>query len=193
VHRILLTARFFKPVSFGYNTRTANGHPYWPAKPVTSSDSVAPTNHHQYLIVALSEFYESTIVGVSASFGFSGYSCDPEEITACLQIKPAEVMIKGEPRTVRGGRTIETFQSSWTIESPSESKDINVHLRQLLSSIPTSQLPFPRKFGPPSFSVSWKGNYLYAGSGPFYESDVLIGIAKLGAMLWHDIYQIDDD
>jgi len=32
---------------------------------------------------------------------------------------------------------------------------------------------------------------LYAGSGPFYESDVLKGIACFDAELYHDIYQID--
>jgi len=39
--------------------------------------------------------------------------------------------------------------------------------------------------------VLWKGNYLYAGSGPFYETDVLKGIACFDAELYHDIYQID--
>jgi hypothetical protein len=39
----------------------------------------------------------------------------------------------------------------------------------------------------------WEGNYLYAGSGPFYEADVIAGIATLGADLWQDIYQIDED
>jgi hypothetical protein len=143
--------------------------------------------------VTLSEFYESTIVGVSASFGFSGFSCEPEEITAFLQIEPSEVMVKGEARPIRGGLTIRTVESSWYVESTEDSKDVNVHLRHLLSRIPTGNLPFPEQFGPPSFSVLWKGNYLYAGSGPFYESDVLIGIARLNAMLWHDIYQIDED
>ncbi len=37
----------------------------------------------------------------------------------------------------------------------------------------------------------WKGNYLYAGSGPFYESDVLKGIARFDSDLYQDIYQID--
>lgn len=141
----------------------------------------------------LSEFYESTIVFVSASFGFSGFECPPADITDLLQLQPAEVMVKGEPRQLRSNRTIETVESSWCVTSSCDSKDVNVHLRELLGRIPDSQFPTPAHFGPPSFSVVWKGNYLYAGSGPFYESDVLAGISRLGAMLWHDIYQIDDD
>lgn len=49
------------------------------------------------------------------------------------------------------------------------------------------------EFGRPSFSVTWFGNYLYAGSGPYYEADVLRGIASWDAMLWHDIYQVDQE
>jgi len=37
VHRILLTARFFKIDSLGYNTRTVNGHRIGSQNPVTSN------------------------------------------------------------------------------------------------------------------------------------------------------------
>ncbi len=143
--------------------------------------------------MTLSEFHESTIVEVSAGFGFSGFECLPSEITAYACLDPDETMVKGDFRLIRGDRTIENAFSSWWISSNSESKDVNVHLRQLLDRISPELSPFPERFGTPSFSILWKGNYLYAGSGPFYESDVLLGMARLNAMLWHDIYQIDEN
>jgi hypothetical protein len=33
--------------------------------------------------------------------------------------------------------------------------------------------------------------YLYAGNGPFYETDVIAGIASWQAELFQDIYQVD--
>jgi len=143
--------------------------------------------------MALSEQYESTIVEVRAYFGFDNFDCDPDVITEALGLQPSEGRRKGCKRTLQSGREITNVISSWTIESISESKDINVHLRELLGRLQGIQGKIHKRFGTPSFSVLWKGNYLFAGSGPFYEVDVLQGIAALGAMLWHDIYQVDED
>ena len=46
-------------------------------------------------------------------------------------------------------------------------------------------------WGERSFNVLWKGNYLYAGSGPFYEADVVAEVAELDAAIWQGIYQVD--
>jgi len=142
-------------------------------------------------VIGLSDFYASTIVKVRADFGFSQFAVDPSEITSVLGIPPSDLRRKGEERIIAGKPFIVPF-NNWLISSSSESKDINVHLRELLDQV----LPISERFRPdwntPSFSVLWKGTYLYAGSGPFYEPDVIHGIAQIGADLWQDIYQVDD-
>lgn len=142
--------------------------------------------------MALSEFYESTIEEVRAYFGFSEFECDPQEISSALGIEPTEVRRKGEQRVLRNGREFTIPFSSWSIESDSDSKDINVHLRQLLQRLDGKEQRIDAKWKP-SFSILWRGNYLYAGSGPFFEFDVLAGIVRCGADLWQDIYQVDND
>lgn len=143
--------------------------------------------------MALSEFYESTIIEVQAYFGFDSFDCDPAEISTSLGVEADDVHLKDSLRTLKNGKTIKNHFSSWSIESKSTSKDINVHLRQLLDRLSEVQNNFEPRFGKPSFSVVWKGNYLYAGSGPFYEADVLKGIAELNVELYQDIYQIDEN
>lgn len=142
----------------------------------------------------LSDFYESTILRVEASFGFSAFECAPEAITSAIGLQPDETRLKGERRPVLGGRrTFVVPFSSWHITSGSPSKDVNVHLRQLLARLEPARRPFDPAWGTPSFGVTWKGSYLYAGSGPFYEADVIAGVAFLGAALHQDIYQVDDE
>lgn len=143
--------------------------------------------------MALSDFHKSTIIEVQSYFGFSEFECDPDEITNLLGIKPDRVMRKGEVRKLKNDKEIINAFSSWSIESGSNSKDINIHLRELLNRLNDCGNKIETRFGSANFSVVWKGNSLYAGSGPFYETDVLQGIAKMKGMLWHDIYQIDDE
>jgi hypothetical protein len=83
--------------------------------------------------------------------------------------------------------------TSWNVSSRSPSKDVNVHFRELLARIAPAANRIEASWGEPSFGVTWKGSYLYAGSGPFYEPDVLAGIAALSAALYQDIFQIDQD
>ena len=143
--------------------------------------------------MSLSEFHASTIVKVEASFGFAEFACMPDEITDRLGITPDGVRTKGEPHPTPLNPEQRVPFSSWHIESSSSSKDINDHLRQLLARLGAAKGPFDPKWGEPSFGVLWKGNYLYAGSGPFYEPDVIAGVAALGAALYQDIYQVDQD
>src|SRR5262245_5221767 len=138
--------------------------------------------------MAISDTYASTIINVKATFGFSEFDCNPDEITQALGVVPDEVGLKGQVRQIRGGREIRQLWNSWTIQSRSESKDINDHLRELLTRLNGLAGGIRKDFGSPWFSVLWRGSYLYAGSGPFYEADVIAGIAGLGAMLWQDIY-----
>jgi hypothetical protein len=143
--------------------------------------------------MALSEFYASTILKASASFGFTEFVCDPDEITRALGIAPDEVDRKGARRTIRGGRELDIPFSFWSIRSEGGSKDINEHLRMLLRRIDGKQSLCRVEFGRPAFGVTWKCNYLYAGSGPFYEIDVIAGIASWQAELFQDIYQVDQE
>ena len=141
--------------------------------------------------MAISDFYASTVIEVRAYFGFDQFDCDPKDISTALKIEADEILRKGEKRQLRNGDEIENTSNSWTIESNSSSKDINDHLRELLKRLEGREKMIEQHFGKPCFSILWKGNYLYAGSGPFYESEVLRSIANFGAELWQDIYQID--
>ena len=141
----------------------------------------------------LSEFHESTIVKVSAHFGFSPTSCDPDLITRGLGLAPDSVFRKGEEVPLPNGKTFVRPFNSWAIVSQAASKDVNVHLRELLARLEGREGSLTPEFGTPSFGVTWKGNYLYAGNGPFYEADVLEGIVRYGAELWQDIYQVDQE
>ena len=143
--------------------------------------------------MALSEFHESTILKTDAAFGFDNFACSPEDITERLGLNPDETRTKGEFRTRRDGSRLVVPFSTWSIASNSMSKDINEHLRELLARLRVAKLPFSPDWGEASFGVLWKSNYLYAGTGPFYEPDVLCGIAALGAALYQDIYQVDEE
>lgn len=143
--------------------------------------------------MAITEFYASTILKVSVSFGFAGFDGDPDEITRVFGIPPDEVRRKGERRMLHNGREFDTPFSSWTIVSADDSKDVNDHLRGLLRRIEGKQSACKTDFGRARFDVTWKCNYLYSGSGPFYEADVIAGIASWQAELFQDIYQVDQD
>jgi hypothetical protein len=139
----------------------------------------------------LSEFYESTVVEVKAAFGFSEFECHPERITEAMGLEPDSAFEEGEALSLPGGKSAKRAISHWSISSSTGSKDINVHLRELLSRMEGKEVLLTAEFGTPQFYVTWKGNDLYAGSGPFYEADVLQGIAEFGGELWQDIYQVD--
>ena len=143
--------------------------------------------------MAISDFHASTIVKAQAHFGFSEFACNPDEISQALGVVPDAVGRKDQVRIVRGDQELRWPWNSWAIHSRAESKDINDHLRELLARLDGIASRIRNNFGPPSFSVLWTGNYLYAGSGPFYEADVIAGIAALKAMLWQDIYQLDQE
>jgi hypothetical protein len=142
--------------------------------------------------MAISENYERTIEAVRVNLCFDDLDCDPDHITSVLQIQPDLVLRAGDTRELRGGKRIRNPTSQWALDSRSISKDVNVQIRDILERLD----PVAHRIEPswnPFFNVIWKGNYLYAGSGPFYERDVLAGIARIGGELFQDIYQIDRD
>ncbi len=143
--------------------------------------------------MALSEFYESTIIEAKASFGYSNFACDPDQITRVLGITPDEITRKGEEWTTPAGKIRARPFNSWGITSKTSSKDVNFHLRNLLKRLGKKHELVQKKWGKGSFGITWKNNYLYAGTGPFFEVGVLQGIARWQAELYQDIYQIDQD
>ena len=138
----------------------------------------------------LSELHASTIEVVQASFVFAEFACDPQEITEAISIVPDHVQRKGEPIELPNGLRQMAAFSSWGITSNSESKDINIHLRQLLQRLEGKEARIRIEWNP-YFDILWKGTYLYAGSGPIFERDVMAGIARCQAELGLDIYQVD--
>lgn len=143
--------------------------------------------------MALSEFYESTIIETKATFGFSNFECDPDVITQTMGITSDISMRKGEEHVLQTGENFLRPFNSWGIISRSTSKDVNVHLRELLDRLGQRYELVKSEWGRPEFGITWKNNYLYTGTGPFFESDVLQGIATWRAMLFQDIYQIDQE
>jgi hypothetical protein len=141
----------------------------------------------------LSEFHESTIIDVKAAFGFSEFECPLDRITEAMGLEPDSAFEKGETFALPDGKSGERAISHWSISSVTTSQDVNVHLRELLFRLEGKEALLRPEFGTPGFYVTWKGNYLYAGSGPFYEADVLQGIARFGGELWQDIYQVDSE
>lgn len=142
--------------------------------------------------MAISGLHASTVVNVRAYFGFDRFDCDPDVITRFLEIQPDEVGRKGAVKITGSNREVRWPFNTWSIVSRIESKDVNEHLRELIGRLRHVSGDFPPEFGEPFFSVLWKGNYLYAGSGPFFEADVIVGIARLNAALYQDIYQADE-
>ena len=43
------------------------------------------------------------------------------------------------------------------------------------------------------FDVLWESSYLYAGTGPILEENIIDGMSRLKASIGFDIYQIDGD
>lgn len=147
--------------------------------------------------MALEESFAASIVRVRASFGFHRFECDPSEITISLGITPDDVRRQGERRTVfygkhaLTGREIVVPFSTWSIKSRTDSKDINDHLRELIARLAGGQSKWKDSFGRPAFSVLYKATHLRMGNGPFFEADVIQGIAGWNAKLVQDVYQVD--
>lgn len=111
--------------------------------------------------MALSEFYESTIIEVKATFGFSYFECDHSEISKGLGIAPDGIVRKGGKWVTKSGKAMTRLWNSWWIESRATSKDVNVHLRELLERLGRSEECARSAWGKAEFGITWKNNYLY--------------------------------
>ena len=142
--------------------------------------------------MALDPQFAESIRDVRASFGFSHFDCDPGIITEALHIVPDEVRRRGDELTPKPGRRFTVPFNSWCISSSVASKDVNDHIRELLTRLSRATGRLDPRWGAPSFNVLYKATHLFGGNGPFYETDVVQGIAGLGAELWQDIYSLED-
>jgi hypothetical protein len=142
--------------------------------------------------MALAPQFAESIKKVRVTFGFAQFDCDTAAITTAVGIVPDEVRRKGEQIPVRGGRLLTVPFSTWSISSSTDSKDVNDHCRELLKRLAGAVGRLDPRWGVPSFSVLYKATHLCAGNGPFFEPDVVRGIAALGAELGQDIYSIEE-
>jgi hypothetical protein len=140
--------------------------------------------------VPISRLHASTIVEVRASFVLSGFREPPDQITHALGLQPDSTTIRGSNRQVNHIH-VPFRENSWSILSRSLSKDVNEQIRDLLTRLSGKDLIIRPEWNP-AFDILWKGNYLHAGSGPYYEAEVLAGMTKFGAALVQDIYHINE-
>ena len=145
---------------------------------------------HRIAVVPISRHYASTIVEVRASFILSGFRDSPDRITDLLGLQPDSTTTRGSTDRL-GNIAVPFSENSWRILSNSHSKDVNEQIRDLLTRLSGKDL-IVRAEWHPAFDILWKGNYLHAGSGPYYEADVLAGISTFRAALLQDIYQVND-
>ena len=147
--------------------------------------------------MGINELHASHIRKVEVNFCILGQNLIPEQVTEAVGIQPDYSGNKGDEKRNNLGKVMGTHSESfWVLstEGKVESKDINDHLRYLLSQLLPHReaiLKFA-KSGETYFDILWQSTYLYAGTGPVIERDCLQGAAQLGAGMGFDIYQIDE-
>lgn len=140
----------------------------------------------------INEIFEREIQQVEVSLVFTDFEMDPEEITEKLGLQPDDLRRKGETRRLENGQEFVVPFNLWSFKSPESSLDPNVQIRaifDLLESVGTRVNPEWKPF----FNILWKSRVLGAGSGPFYEKDVIEGIARIGAEIYQDLYHVEED
>jgi hypothetical protein len=70
--------------------------------------------------------------------------------------------------------------------------DPNVQIRDLLDRVRGEMQRIDPAWNP-SYNILWKSRILGAGAGPYYEKDVIEGIAAMGAEIYQDLYLVEDD
>jgi hypothetical protein len=129
---------------------------------------------------------------VRVSLGFAEFDCDPAEITEAIGIQPDDVRRRGERRVVANGHEFSVPHNLWTVDSRAESEDPNVQIREILARLAGVQERIDPTWNP-FFNVLWKSETLGAGSGPYFETDVIRGIAGIGAEIYLDLYALEGE
>ncbi|HYP26437.1 MAG TPA: DUF4279 domain-containing protein [Blastocatellia bacterium] len=148
--------------------------------------------------MAISDLHASHIKRVEVNFGIFGQGLNPGEVTQAIGIQPDGSGLSGDDKTNYLGQVIGTHPEGFWIlstESKVKSKDINDHLRYLLTQLLPHRAAVLRfaHGGETYFDIVWGSTYLYAGTGPVIERDCLRGVAELEAGMGFDIYQIEEE
>ncbi len=145
----------------------------------------------------LNPLYESHIVKVAVSFEPTAPDLDPDKLSKVLNIDADDSAKAGNKRHNFIGKPVEQHIEGWwklSTEDKVSSKDINAHFKYLLDRL----LPHKDKIlnltanGKTYFNVVWKSTYLYAGTGPVLEHEIIHGVTELNAEIGFDIYQVDE-
>jgi len=142
--------------------------------------------------LVIHETFAREIKEVRASLIFSGFRENPDEITAALGVPPDNVRREKEMRTLPNGRQFRVPENLWVLDSRGLSKDVNVLIREPLSRLVGREEAVDPSWNP-SINVLWKSRTLGVGAGPYYESHVMKGMARIGADLFQDLYSVEDD
>lgn len=145
------------------------------------------------IMADISKYDLKYVVRTYASFSLSNSDMHPKEITERLNLNPLSIEVKGEWIGLPKGGGYFAEENHWYIRSTSDSLDINIHLSELLDLIEPIANKFETSMGYPEFTITYLNNYLYAGSGPTIESEIVARIGKLNATMSFDIYQVDQD
>lgn len=147
--------------------------------------------------MAIGENHASHIREVVVRFFISGRDLNPAAVTAALGIDPDVCALQGEPRRLGDGRAVGVESDGyWSVGSGGKvvSKDVNDHFRHLLALLlpRADAIVAAASGGETFFDVRWESTYLYAGTGPLLDAECVAGVARLGAGMGFDIYQIDE-
>ena len=140
----------------------------------------------------LDDIFAADIEEVRVSLVFFDFDADPGIITEALGILPDEVRRKGEVREMEGDRAYTVPHNLWALNSRSPSLDPNDQIRELLARVEVARDKIDPAWAP-SFNILWKSTTVGAGAGPYYEKDVVQGIAGIGADIYQDLYLVEKD
>ena len=134
---------------------------------------------------------------IKVSLYISGKDIDLEEISVLAGRTADYAVSRGDKRLNSVGKVIGIHeQSEWILSTEGRvaSKDINEHFRYLFRSISSADALLVARLegwgAETYFDVLWESSYLYAGTGPILENDVIGEVAKLNGKIGFDIYQI---
>jgi hypothetical protein len=142
--------------------------------------------------VAIEENFLREITDVRSSLVFFDFEADPDTITDALGIQPDDIRRKGDLRTLADGHQFRVPHNLWVLESRAESLDPNDQIRDVLARIEGVLDKIDSAWNP-VFNILWKSKTLGAGAGPYYEKDVIQGIARIGAEIYQDLYTADEE
>jgi hypothetical protein len=145
--------------------------------------------------MSLNPLHEAHIREVAVYFDLTAPDLDPESVSVVLGGSHRSARRGDERRNVKG-QVLRPHDEGWlqiNTRGRVDSKDVNKHFRWLLERLlPHRDQVLGFANGETYFGVLWKSTYLYAGTGPMLDRDVVAGAAKLHAEIGFDIYQVKE-